>query len=193
MYHPTHWVRSAGDRAAFQPQEGVHSQISLEVGDQKCILELFIVNRCRLTEVTRQRFRFGTFSSNPMRRPLIFIAILLVALVALRLYSQSTEFFQDGGSASGPQVIIAKAEWCGHCKAAAPEFKKLQDASPIRLKDGRSATVKILDADSDKDEINSLPVRVRGYPTILIMNGAQATEFPGERTAKAVEDALNML
>ena len=129
-----------------------------------------------------------------MRRHLIFIAILLVALVALRLYSHSTEFFQDGGSAAaGPQVVIAKAEWCGHCKAAAPEFKKLQDASPIRLKDGRSATVKILDADSDKDEINSLPVRVRGYPTILIMNGSQATEFPGERTAKAVKDALNML
>ncbi len=126
-----------------------------------------------------------------MRRHLLFIAILLVALVALRLYSQSTEPFEDGGN--GPKVIIAKAEWCGHCKVAAPEFKKLADASPITLKDGRKATVKILDADADKGEINSLPTPIRGYPTILIVNGTQTTEFPGERTFQAVSDALNML
>jgi protein disulfide-isomerase A6 len=128
-----------------------------------------------------------------MRRPLLFLAILFVALVVLRLYSQSTEFFQSGGSAEGPTVIIAKAEWCGHCKAAAPEFDKLARASPIRLKNGTSATVKILDADSDSQEIQQLPQKIRGYPTIMVLHGSDVKEYPGERTYQGVTDFLNML
>ena len=48
-------------------------------------------------------------------------------------------------------VVLTKAEWCGHCKSAAPEFKKLLDASPITLANGTQATVKMLDADKGRD------------------------------------------
>ena len=119
--------------------------------------------------------------------PLISIlSILLILLVLLRFYNnRSLEGF-EGASKS---VVICKADWCGHCKKAAPEFSKLLAASPITLKDGTKATVKILDADKDKSEISQY--KVKGYPSILVVDGGQTTEYPGERTAAGVIDFLN--
>lgn len=120
--------------------------------------------------------------------PLISIlSILLILLVLLRFYvNRHLEGFEGSASKS---VVICKAEWCGHCKKAAPEFNKLLSASPITLKDGTKATVKILDADKDKSEISQY--KVKGYPTVLVIDGGQSTEYPGERTASGIIDFLN--
>ena len=119
--------------------------------------------------------------------PLISIlAILLILLVLLRFYHNRMYEGFEGASRS---VVICKADWCGHCKKAAPEFNKLLAASPITLKDGTKATVKILDADKDKSEISQY--KVKGYPTVLIVDGGQTTEYPGERTASGIIDFLN--
>lgn len=119
--------------------------------------------------------------------PLISIlSILLILLVLLRFYHNRTT---EGFAGASKSVVICKADWCGHCKKAAPEFSKLLAASPITLKDGTKATVKILDADKDKSEIAQY--KVRGYPSILIVDGGQTTEYPGERTASGVIDFLN--
>lgn len=120
--------------------------------------------------------------------PLISIlCILLILIVLLRFYHNRTmEGFEGSASRS---VVICKADWCGHCKKAAPEFQKLLSASPITLKDGTKATVKILDADKDKSEISQY--KVKGYPTVLIVDGGQTTEYPGERTASGIMDFLN--
>ena len=120
-------------------------------------------------------------------RIITLLAILLIILVALRLY---TGRLMEGFEGSADKtVVICKADWCGHCKKAAPEFKKLLSASPITLKDGSKAVVKILDADKDKSEISKY--KVRGFPTILVVNGGQTTEYPGDRTASGVIDFLN--
>lgn len=120
-------------------------------------------------------------------KPITFIVVSLVFLVCLKLFvSHSIEGFEGGASRT---VVICKAEWCGHCKKAAPEFSKLLAASPITLKDGSKAVVKILDADKDKSEVSKY--KVRGYPSILVVDGGQTTEYPGERTASGVIDFLN--
>jgi thiol-disulfide isomerase/thioredoxin len=119
--------------------------------------------------------------------PLISIlSILLILLVLLRFYNNRT---MEGFEGKTRSVVICKAEWCGHCKKAAPEFNKLLSASPITLKDGTKATVKILDADKDKSEISQY--KVKGYPTVLVVDGGQTTEYPGERTASGIIDFLN--
>ncbi len=121
-------------------------------------------------------------------RPVVVIAILFVSLVVLRLYLNKSN---EGFEGSNKEVVICKADWCGHCKKAAPEFQKLVGASPITLKDGTTATVKLLDADQDKSEISKY--KVRGYPTILVVNGGQTTEYPGERSYDGVLNFLNGL
>lgn len=119
--------------------------------------------------------------------PLISIlAILLILLVLLRFFHNRRLEGFEGKSRS---VVICKAEWCGHCKKAAPEFNKLLSASPITLNDGTKATVKILDADKDKSEISQY--KVKGYPTVLVVDGGQTTEYPGPRTASGIIEFLN--
>jgi thiol-disulfide isomerase/thioredoxin len=119
--------------------------------------------------------------------PLISIlSILLILLVLLRFYhNRSIEGF-EGKSKS---IVICKADWCGHCKKAAPEFQKLLAASPITLNDGTKATVKILDHDQHKSEIAKH--NIKGYPTVLIVDGGQSTEYPGERKAEHILNFLN--
>lgn len=118
-------------------------------------------------------------------KPVIILMIVGVLLVLLYVHNNTMEGF-EGASKS---VVILKADWCGHCKQAAPEFEKLVAASPITLKDGSKANVKILDADKDKSEISNY--KVKGFPTILIINGADTIEYPGERTSDGVIDFLN--
>lgn len=119
-----------------------------------------------------------------MKRGIVFL-VLIVILIALRYV------VSEGFQGSGASVVICKAEWCGHCKKAAPEFEKLSSASPLTLSNGTQASVKILDADHDKEEIKKY--NVRGYPSILIVNGSDTTEYPGERTYQGVVDFLNQM
>jgi len=116
-----------------------------------------------------------------MTHILSILCLLLLVLVVLRLYiHRKHEGFQSGGK----NIVICKADWCGHCKKAAPEFDKLSSASPITLKDGTKATVKILDADADKEELGKY--KIKGFPSILIEDGSHITEYPGERTHDGV-------
>jgi protein disulfide-isomerase A6 len=119
--------------------------------------------------------------------PLISILSILLILIVLLgfLNNRRYEGFEDVSKS----VVICKADWCGHCKKAAPEFQKLVSASPITLKDGSKVNVKILDADKDKSEISKY--NVKGYPTVLIVDGGQTTEYPGERTASGIIEFMN--
>ena len=119
-------------------------------------------------------------------KPITVIGLLLVALVVLYILNRPS---YEGFVGASKSVVICKAEWCGHCKTAAPEFNKLLAASPITLSDGSKATVKILDADKDKAELSAY--KVRGYPTVLIVDGGTTMEYPGERTSQGIINFLN--
>jgi thiol-disulfide isomerase/thioredoxin len=119
-----------------------------------------------------------------MKRGIVLVA-LIVILVVIRLK------LSEGFQGAGPLVVICKADWCGHCKKAAPEFEKLMAASPITLANGTQATVKILDADQDKEEVKKY--NVKGYPSILIVNGSETTDYPGERTKDGIIEFLNQM
>lgn len=94
----------------------------------------------------------------------------------------------EGFEDSSKKVVVCKADWCGHCKKAAPEFEKMA-AAPMTLKDGSKVPVQILDADRDKEELKKYTIK--GFPTILVVDGANQTEYPGERTHDGVLNFLN--
>jgi thiol-disulfide isomerase/thioredoxin len=121
-----------------------------------------------------------------MSKIISILGILVILLVLLRV---SHNRVMEGFEGASKSVVICKADWCGHCKKAAPEFNKLVAASPITLKNGTKAVVKILDADKDKSEISQY--KVKGFPTVLVVDGGQTTEYPGERTASGIIDFLN--
>lgn len=114
---------------------------------------------------------------------ILILSTLLVILVLLRLYKRAHyEGFEDSKS-----LIICKAEWCGHCKTAKPEFDKLS-SSPIILDDGSTVNVKVLDADSDKSEIAKY--KVKGFPTVLFDNNGEINEYPGPRTYDSIVEFI---
>ena len=114
------------------------------------------------------------------------ILLILLLLLVLLSFNKGSEGFQGSKS-----VVVCKADWCGHCKQAAPEFQKLMAASPLTLKDGSKVNVKVLDADQNKEEVSKL--KVKGYPTILVMDGANSTEYPGPRTYDGLFEFLNSM
>lgn len=115
---------------------------------------------------------------------ILILSILMIILILLRFYKRS-EGFEDSTSKN---LIICKADWCGHCKKAKNEFDKLA-SSPIILNDGTNVNVKILDADQDKSEISKY--NVKGYPSILIEDGEEISEYPGPRTYNSIIEFLN--
>ena len=115
------------------------------------------------------------------------LVILALVLVLLRFRPFGEGF--DEGFESEKSVVICKAEWCGHCKTAAPEFQRLVSASPITLSNGSKVNVTMLDADADKDKLSMY--KIRGFPTILVNNGSDMLEYPGGRTYNGVLEYLN--
>lgn len=119
----------------------------------------------------------------------IYIALVILALVLVLISLRPTsEGFEEDDT-----IMIFKAEWCSHCKTAAPEFAKLVASSPIPLSGGKRASVRILDADQDKDAMAPYKDRVKGFPTILIKKGDQLIEYPGERKSEDVIAFANSL
>jgi protein disulfide-isomerase A1 len=117
---------------------------------------------------------------------IITLGLLLIAILILRGYARaSREGFQSGG---GNELVIVKAAWCGHCKRALPEFEKLVAASPMKLKDGSSVTIRMLDEKENKSEVE--PLNVRGFPTILFFKDGTRLEYEGERTYDGVMSFL---
>ena len=114
------------------------------------------------------------------RRILMLAAILFVALLILR-FNQSSEGFTGGSS---KELVIVKAEWCGHCKKAMPQFNQLVRNSPIKLQDGSEVKVRLLDEANDKAEVKMLGVS--GFPTIKYMVDGEAQDYNGPRTYDGV-------
>jgi thiol-disulfide isomerase/thioredoxin len=118
-------------------------------------------------------------------RLIVAFGILLIAILVLRIYARaSREGFQSGGN----ELVIIKADWCGHCKRALPEFEKLVASSPMKLKDGSSVTIRMLDEKANKSEVE--PLNVRGFPTILLFKDGTRLEYEGERTYNGVMSFL---
>ena len=124
-----------------------------------------------------------------MSQILSILLISIIILVLLRYLNFVSYGDYEGFEGSSRSVVICKADWCGHCKKAAPEFQKLLSASPITLKDGSKISVKILDADKDKAEVAKYDVK--GFPSVLIVDGGQSTEYPGPRTSDGILSFLN--
>lgn len=84
-------------------------------------------------------------------------------------------------------LILAYADWCGHCKRFKPawnEFKaKYQPVLDIR------------EVNADDDEEVAERLGVRGYPTIMMLTGGKKHIYQGDRSeeslTKFVKEHLN--
>ncbi len=85
---------------------------------------------------------------------------------------------QSGGSSnideSKTNIILFKADWCGHCKAFKPTWDE------IKKKYSSKYNIVTFDANKNEDKIGDYGIT--GYPTIKIQNKDTIVEYNGERT-----------
>lgn len=128
---------------------------------------------------------------------ILFLLLTLFLLVILKITSESVNgfgydygFSLEGFATAQPvgDFLIVKAEWCGHCQRAKPEFEKLVQMGALPIKSGEVLKIRILDSDVDKEEVSKLGVR--GFPTLMARIKGKTYEYPGERTAEGVKQYL---
>eukprot|EP00898_Chlorokybus_atmophyticus_P008147 jgi/Chlat1/8333/Chrsp8S08092 len=126
-------------------------------------------------------------------RQLRLVCCLLLAAVswlggAAALYSPASDVVQltpqsfKSKVVQADQVVLVEfyAPWCGHCKNLVPEWEKA--AKALR----GIVTVAALDADAHKSL--SSDYSIQGFPTIKVFTNGKASDYTGQRTAKAITD-----
>ena len=95
-------------------------------------------------------------------------------------------------------IGLIYANWCGHCQALKPEWKKMKYnvMKTPSYKRGGYRFMEIEDADKSKDsKINAINSRLQGeklmangYPTIFKVNGGKLHYFQGGRSASELQN-----
>ena len=91
---------------------------------------------------------------------------------------KSEKKIQEGGSNDKKDVMLFKAEWCGHCVGFKGHWEKLQKD---HKKDFNFITY---DSDKNKEEMKSWGIQ--GFPTIIVKKGEEAMEYVGPNEYNSV-------
>ena len=81
-----------------------------------------------------------------------------------------------------PELILFKAEWCGHCRS----FKQTWNALETHL---TNVNFRTIDADKDEDELKKF--NVEGFPTLMLKNKKGIIEFNGDRSVDNIITFVN--
>jgi thiol-disulfide isomerase/thioredoxin len=82
-------------------------------------------------------------------------------------------------------IILFKAEWCGHCVKLKPTWEK--------IKEEFSNKFNFITYDADKDTKLFEEYEVNAFPTIIIKDGNHKKEYDGPRDMKSLESLFNNL
>ena len=126
------------------------------------------------------------------------IALLIILVL---FYLSNTKSMIDGfySSSSIPNlkasdgecvVALFYADWCPHCVAFKPDFKKaMKELNTKQNKQGKTLRLEMVDCDANKDI--SKQYNVKGFPTVKIINDDDTqTEYSGERSFESLQKYL---
>ena len=79
-------------------------------------------------------------------------------------------------------IMLFKADWCGHCKNFKPVWDKISEAY------NKKFNFIVYDADKQREKFEEY--KVDAFPTVIIKNGNNKMQYDGDRT---VDDFSNFL
>ena len=88
-----------------------------------------------------------------------------------------------GGSEYGPEIMLFKADWCGHCQDFLPTWEKISKDPNMKI------SFKTFDSDKNKDDIENY--KIKGFPTLLLKADNKVIEYNGSRDEKSIKDFIN--
>lgn len=91
---------------------------------------------------------------------------------------------QTGGSKEEANLMLFKAEWCGHCQA----FKKTWDLLGKDNELKNKVNLITYDSDNNKEEMKSW--NIEGFPTLILQQGGEAYEYSGARELNEIKKFL---
>jgi thiol-disulfide isomerase/thioredoxin len=89
------------------------------------------------------------------------------------------------GGGNKVEIILAKAEWCGHCKHFKPTWERIAKEFNTKF------IFTTLDSEKDKTAIEGYGVD--GFPTILFKDGDIVKPYEGGRDYEELKSILNAL
>ncbi len=99
-------------------------------------------------------------------------------------YLNLKEGINQTGGGNKTQVILFKADWCGHCKT----FKPIWD---VVTKQYNNLEFIVYDADKDKDSL--ITYNIQGFPTVIVEKDGNRFEYNDERNANSFNNFLKEL
>ena len=95
------------------------------------------------------------------------------------------EIIQKGGG-KNTNLILFKAEWCGHCKAFKKTWEQLKS-------DDITNNINLITYDSNthKEKINSW--NIQGFPTLILQQGGTAYEYDGPREINNIKKFIEKI
>jgi thiol-disulfide isomerase/thioredoxin len=102
----------------------------------------------------------------------------------IRLKQQINSQNMTGGG-NKIDIILFKADWCGHCINFKPTWEKLQQKFNNKFH--------FITYDADKNNKELTKYKVESFPTIIIQDGEHKKEYDGERDMKSLESLFNNL
>ena len=82
----------------------------------------------------------------------------------------------SGGGSEKTQIILFKADWCGHCKTFKPTWEALSKQYNNKYE------FIIYDADKQTDKFKEY--KVESFPTIIAKKGEQRMNYEGDRSVE---------
>lgn len=117
---------------------------------------------------------------------LIVVSLIIVIVYCVFFSKKHTETFSVEEPATAT-ITMYHVDWCGYCKKAMPEFKKLQDYHGQIINDS-ILHVKLVDCDEETELAEK--ENITSFPTIKLEHKSKTHEYDGERTFQGLMDFL---
>ena len=82
-------------------------------------------------------------------------------------------------------IVLAKADWCPHCRAYVPEFQALAKKVPYS-----TVVVEVGDADDKAQQLFNRKYQIQGFPTVLLMRSDGAWKQASRDQLQTQADAF---
>ena len=91
------------------------------------------------------------------------------------------------GNSKKARVTMVRADWCGFCKKAMPEWEKLKDKIHDKVVNGYHMVLRDLEQKRDEDEIKKNYSDVNGFPTYVVEVQGPDGQFKKSGTFNSIE------
>ena len=97
-------------------------------------------------------------------------------------YIQAKMNIMTGGNGDQNEMMLFKANWCGHCKTFLPTWEKISKDSNLNV------NFKTFDSEQDKKIIEQY--NIQGFPTIMYKVDNTLIEYNGNRDANSIKEFI---